>query len=68
MCLENGKEGERIAKFHLRRILVKARHASIELFPGSENTLDSLVLTFLYTEWRRRLDNNVDSSVAASSA
>ncbi|KLO20084.1 hypothetical protein SCHPADRAFT_992193 [Schizopora paradoxa] len=62
---ENGQKGARIAKFHSRHILFGRPHATLELFPGYERTLDTLVLTFLYVEWKRRQSKR---SAAAASA
>ncbi|KLO20083.1 hypothetical protein SCHPADRAFT_992192 [Schizopora paradoxa] len=51
---QNGEEGEQIARFHDRTILFNAHKAYLELFPGFEKTLNTLVLTFLYVEEKRR--------------
>ncbi|KLO20079.1 hypothetical protein SCHPADRAFT_884837 [Schizopora paradoxa] len=51
---EDGREGAPIARYHGKSHLINAHNAYLELLPGSERTLDTLVLTFLYVEWKRR--------------
>ncbi|KLO20080.1 hypothetical protein SCHPADRAFT_884838 [Schizopora paradoxa] len=65
---ENDSMGAPIAKFHSRRILFGRRNASLELFPGYEKTLDTLVLTFLYVEYKRRQSRNASASAGAGAA
>jgi len=55
---EAGKTGAPIAKYHKRHVLFGRRNAYLELYPGYEGTLDTLVLTFLYVEWKRRQSEN----------
>ncbi|KLO20076.1 hypothetical protein SCHPADRAFT_992186 [Schizopora paradoxa] len=51
--VEGGKRSTPVASFH-RRALFGSENAYLELMPGYEGTLDSIVVTFLYTEWKRR--------------
>jgi len=51
--VEDGRRGAPIANFH-RRAFFGSENAYLELFPGYEGTLDSLIVTFLFTEWKRR--------------
>lgn len=55
---EDGKKGAPIAEFHRRKFFDQEQNAYIELFPGYEGTMDSLVVTFLYAEWKRSQSNS----------
>ncbi|KLO20082.1 hypothetical protein SCHPADRAFT_28935 [Schizopora paradoxa] len=65
---DNDEEGEQIARFHGRTILIHAHKAYLELFPGFERTLNTLVLTFLYVEEKRREQQEAAASAAAAAS
>ncbi|KLO20077.1 hypothetical protein SCHPADRAFT_934689 [Schizopora paradoxa] len=51
--IEDHSRGEPVAIFHERNV-AQSRNACLELLPGHEGTLDSLLVTFIYVEWKRR--------------
>jgi len=65
---EAGRKDAPIAKFHEKHVFFGRRNAYLELFPGYEGTLDTLVLTFLYVEWKRRESQNSAAAAASASA
>lgn len=46
---EDGREGAPIARYHGKSHLINAHNAYLELLPGSERTLDTLVCAFFAT-------------------
>ncbi len=45
---EAGKTGAPIAKYHKRHVLFGRRNAYLELYPGYEGTLDTLVVCVVF--------------------
>ncbi|KAF8888278.1 hypothetical protein BD779DRAFT_1440034 [Infundibulicybe gibba] len=50
----NDAEKKRVARFHPKHYIINPRPASFEIYPGGEDIMDTIFITFIYVEKIRK--------------